>query len=55
MKLIHETKRWAFWVQYDEGAGAYEVFLDENGESYIGFCEDIPQALEFIKEWIAEQ
>lgn len=55
MKLIKETKRWAFWAQYDEGADVYEVFLDENGESYIGCCDDIAQALRLIEEWIAEQ
>lgn len=55
MRLIKETNRWAFWIQYDEGAGVYEVFLDENGESYIGVCDDIPQVMRFIKEWMAEQ
>lgn len=55
MRLIHETKRWAFWAHYEEDAGVWEVYLDENGESYIGVCDDIPQALRFVKQWIDEQ
>ena len=55
MKLIKETKRWAFFAQYDERDRVWEIFLDENGESYIGCFEGIPQARKFIDEWIKEQ
>lgn len=55
MKLIKETERWAFFAHYDEMMEVWDIYLDSDGESFIGICEDIPQALRFIDDWIKEQ
>jgi hypothetical protein len=53
--LIHKAKGYEFYAHYDPTAGVYEVFLDSEGESYIGVCDTLAQARAFVREWLAEK
>lgn len=40
MILVKRKNKTEVWAQFDEEAQMYELFYDEDGQSYTGWCVD---------------
>ena len=60
MKLVHKSRNYEIWAQFDHSSKVYELFFDKEGESYTGWNADSLQDAEacarhIIEEQMAEQ
>jgi hypothetical protein len=55
MKLIHKSRSYEIWAQFDQSAQVYELFFDKEGESYTGWSVDsLKDAMKACEYIIAE-
>jgi hypothetical protein len=55
MKLIAKQSGYEIWAQFDQSAKVYELFFDNEGESYTGWCVDsLKDATAAVKHILAE-
>lgn len=40
MRLITKKNNIEIWAQFDQSAQVYELFFDNEGQSYTGWCVD---------------
>lgn len=60
LTLISARKGWEMWAKFDHDAQVYEIFFDQECESYTGWAvdslNDAKKAVEYIiEEQMAEQ
>jgi len=54
--LISARKGYEMWAQYDESAQVYEIFFDQECESYTGWAVDsLDEARKAVAHIIEEQ
>ena len=59
LTLINASKGWEMWAKFDESAQVYEIFFDQECESYTGWSvdslKDAKKAVQYIiQEHMAE-
>jgi len=56
MKLISKQNGYEIWAQFDQTAQVYELFFDNEGESYTGWNVDsLKDAAVAVKHILADQ
>lgn len=40
MRLITKKNGYEIWAQFDQTAQVYELFFDNEGQTYTGWCAD---------------
>lgn len=51
-ELFCKRGRYEFWTVYQEDIDCFEVYLDPDGFTYLGVCDDLQQVREFIEYWL---
>ena len=49
------AQRLEVYSVWDDGAQVYELFADENGETYVGCADTRAEALAVAREWFNDR
>lgn len=55
MKLIQRKRNIEIWAQFDQEAQVYELFFDNQGESYTGWAVDSLKDAQEVAKYIFEE
>ncbi len=55
MKLIQRKRNIEIWAQFDQEAQVYELFFDNQGESYTGWAVDSLRDAQEAAKYIFEE
>lgn len=55
MTLILKTPRIQIWAQFDHTAQVYELFYDDQGQTYTGWCVDSLVDAKAAAKYIVEE
>lgn len=55
MTLVFKTPRVQIWAQFDPTAQVYELFYDNEGETYTGWCVDSLADARAAAKYIVEE
>ena len=56
LTLINASSGWEMWARFDQDAQVYEIFFDQECESYTGWAVDsLKDAMKAVRYIIAEQ
>lgn len=55
MKLITKKNGIEIWAQFDQTAQVYELFFDNEGQTYTGWCVDSIKDAEAASKYIIEE
>jgi hypothetical protein len=51
MRFICRIRGYEFWARYDEDSSGWDVFLDEEGETFIGRALSLSQCQFVARNW----
>ena len=55
MTLITKTKGFDIWAQFDQSAQVYELFFDNEGKTYTGWCVDSLKDAKVASQYIIKE
>lgn len=55
MRLITKKNGIEIWAEFDQTAQVYELFFDNEGQTYTGWCVDSIKDAEVASKYIIEE